>query len=80
METSKIGIIPVKIQLYLETCTWNKNEIKDQWIHNLTEVVIEGLEVDIIEKIKIAKDKDKEIVRIVKEIKKAGVKALQGEK
>ena len=32
------------------------------------EVVIEGLEVDIIEKMKIARGKDKEIVRIVKEM------------
>ena len=28
--------------------------IKEQWIYNLLEVVIEGPEVDIIEKIKIA--------------------------
>jgi len=26
--------------------------MKDQWIHNLTKIVIEGLEVDIIKKIK----------------------------
>jgi len=32
--------------------------------------------VEIVEKIKIAKRKDKEVVRVVKEIKKAGVKVL----
>jgi len=34
----------------------NNNQIliKEQWIYNLLEVVIEGPEVDIIEKIKIA--------------------------
>ena len=32
--------------------------------------------MEIVEKIKIAKRKDKEVVRVVKEIKKAGVKVL----
>jgi len=32
--------------------------------------VIEGPEVNIIEKIKIARSKDKEVVKIVKKIKK----------
>ena len=35
------------------------------------------LEVDIVEKIKIAKWKNKEAVRVVEEIKKAGVKVLK---
>ena len=46
----------------------NQTLIKEQWIHSLAEVVIEGLEVEILEKIKIARDKDKEIVRVVKEM------------
>ena len=53
--------------------------IKDSWIHSLGEVVIKGPEVDIIEKIKKAKGKDEEIVRIVEEMKKANVKELRGE-
>ena len=40
---------------------------------------MEGLEVDIIEKIKKAKSKDEDIIRVVEEIKKAGVKVLQGD-
>ena len=52
--------------------------IKDNWIRNLQEVVIEGPEVDIIEKMKIARKKDKEVVRVVEEMKKAKVKVLQG--
>ena len=40
--------------------------------------MIEGSEVDIIEKMKKARSKDKDVVRIVEEIKKAGVKELQG--
>jgi len=38
--------------------------------------VIEEPKVDIIEKIKITKSKDKEIVKIVEEMKKVGIKIL----
>jgi len=59
----------------------NNNQIfiKDNWIRSLEEVVIEGPEVDIVEKIKKARGKDKEVVRIVKEMKNARVKELRGE-
>ena len=53
--------------------------IKDCQLYSLHEVVIEGPEVDIVEKIKKAKGKDKEVVRVVGEIKKAGVKVVRGE-
>jgi len=43
-------------------------------------VVIEESEVNILEKVKIAKSKNKEVVRVVKEIKKVGVKVLRGNK
>jgi len=58
----------------------NENQvfIKDNWIRSLQEVVIEGPEVDIIEKIKKARSKDEDIVRVVEEMKKAGVKGLRG--
>ena len=58
----------------------NKDQvvIKDNWIHNLQEVVIEGLEVEILEKIKKARSRDKDVVRVVEEIKKAKVKKVQG--
>jgi len=56
----------------------NKNQIiiKDNWLCKLEEVIIEGLEVNIIEKIKKARDKDEEVVRIVEEMKKVGVKSI----
>ena len=54
----------------------NQTLIKEQWIHNLSEVVIKEPKKDIIEKIKIAKDKDKEIVNVVEEIKRVGLKVL----
>jgi len=57
---------------------WKIGVDKDNWIHKLQEVVIEGSEVDIIKKIKKARSKDKDVVRVVEEMKKAGVKKLQG--
>ena len=57
----------------------NQIFIKDNWIHSLEEVVIEGSEVNIVEKIKKARSKDEEVVRLVEEIKKAKVKKLRGE-
>ena len=58
----------------------NENQvfIKDNWIRSIQEVVIKGPEVEILEKIKKARDKDEEVVRIVEEMKKARVKAIQG--
>jgi len=59
----------------------NENQIiiKDHWIHNMYEVVVEGPEVDLLEKIKKARSKDKDIVRIVEEMKKARVRELRGD-
>ena len=57
----------------------NQVFIKDCWLCNLYEVVIDELEVDIVEKIKKARSKNKEVVRVEEEMKKAGVKMLQGE-
>ena len=59
----------------------NNNQIfiKDHWIHSLSEVVIEELKVDILEKMKIAGSKDKKVVRVVEEMKKAEVMVLRGE-
>ena len=51
--------------------------IKDNWIHSPQEVVIEGPEVEIVEKIKKVRSKDEDVVRVVEEMKKAGVKELQ---
>jgi len=58
----------------------NENQvfIKDNWIHRMQEVVVEGPEVDIVEKIKKARSKDEDVVRVAEEMKKAGVKELQG--
>ena len=56
----------------------NKSQvfIKDNWIRSLQKVVIEGPEVEILEKIKKARSKDKDVVRVVEEMKRAKVKEL----
>ena len=58
----------------------NENQVvvKDSWVCRLEEVIIEGLEVKVVEKIKKAGGKDKEVVRIVEEMKKVKVKELWG--
>ena len=60
----------------------NENQvfIKDNWICSLQEAIIERPEVEILEKIKKARSKNKDVVRIVEEMKKAKVKELQGNK
>jgi len=44
------------------------------------EVVVEEPEVDIVEKIKKMRSKDEDVVRVVEEMKKAGVKELRENK
>ena len=56
----------------------NENQvvIKDNWICSIQEVVIEGPKVDIVEKIKKVRSKNKDVVRVVEEMKKTKVKKL----
>jgi len=56
----------------------NENQIiiKDNWLCRLQEIVIEGPEVEILEKIKKARSKNEDVVRVVEEMKKAKVKEL----
>jgi len=60
----------------------NENQIliKDNWIYSMYEVVVEGPEVDLVEKIKRARSKDEDVIRVVEEMKRAGVKELRGNK
>ena len=57
----------------------NQIFIKDNWICSMYEVVVEGPEVDLLEKIKKARSKDEDVVRVVEEMKKAGVRELRGD-
>jgi len=56
----------------------NQVIIKDQWIRNMYEVIVEGPEVGLVEKIRKARSKDEDVVRVVEEMKKVGVKELRG--
>jgi len=60
----------------------NENQvfIKDNWIHSMYEIVVEGPEEDLVEKIKKAQSKDKDVIKVVEEMKKMRVKELRGNK
>ena len=55
----------------------NQKFIKEEWIRGMIEVVVKGLEIVLVEKIRRVRGKNKEVVKIVKEIKKVMVKALR---
>ena len=55
----------------------NQKLIKEEWIIGMMEVVVKGPEMMLLEKIKKTRGKDKEIVTVAKEMKKAGVKNLR---
>ena len=57
----------------------NQVFIKDNWICSMYEVVVEGPEVELVEKIKKARSKDENVVRVVEEMKKAEVRELRGD-
>ena len=42
------------------------------------EVVVEEPEIDLVEKIKKARSKDEDVIRVVEEMKKVGVRKLRG--
>ena len=48
-------------------------------MHSLHEVVIEGPKVNILEKIKKARNKNEKVVRVVEGMKKAGIRAVREE-
>ena len=58
----------------------NENQIfiKDNWIRSMYEVVVEGPEVDLVEKIKKARSRDEDVIRVVEKMKKVRVKELRG--
>jgi len=41
--------------------------------------LVEGLEEEIVKRIKEVRDKDEEVIKVVEEMKKAGVKTLRDE-
>jgi len=60
----------------------NENQVmvKEEWLEvRAMEQLIEGPDEGIIKKIKEARDKDEEVIKVVEEMKKAGVKTLRDE-
>ena len=60
----------------------NENQVmlKEEWVEiRAMEQLVEGLEKEIMKRIKEARDKDEEVIKVVEEIKKAGVKMLRDE-
>jgi len=60
----------------------NENQVmvKEEWLEvRAIEQLIEGPDKGIIKKIKEARDKDEEVIKVVEEMKKAGVKMLRDE-
>jgi len=60
----------------------NENQVmlKEEWLEvRVMEQLIEGPEEEIVKRIKEARDKDKKVIKVVEEMKKAGVKMLRDE-
>ena len=57
----------------------NQKLIKEEWVREMIEVVVERPKTMLLEKIKKARGKDKEVVKVVEEIKKVGIKNLREE-
>ena len=58
----------------------NENQVmvKEEWLEvRVMEQLIEGPDEGIIKKIKEARDKNEEVIKVVEEMKKAGVKMLR---
>ena len=60
----------------------NENQVmlKEEWLEvRAMEQLIEEPEEEIVKKIKEARDKNEKVIKVVEEIKKAGVKTLRNE-
>ena len=61
----------------------NKNQVmlKKEWLEiRVIEQLVEGPEKEIVKRIKEARNKDEEVIKVVEEMKKAGVKTLRDKK
>jgi len=68
-----------RLDLEVEVENGNKNQkwIKEEWVRGMMEVVVEGPETKLVEKIKRARGKDEEVMKFVEEMKNVGVKILK---
>ena len=61
----------------------NENQVmvKEEWLEvRAIEQLIEGPEEEIIKRIKEVRDKDEEVIKVVEEMKRVGVKTIREEK
>ena len=66
------------LKVKIENNNENQKLIKEKQIREIIEAVIKRLEIILVEKIKRAREKDKEVVKVIKEMKKTEVKVLRG--
>jgi len=76
----KVDSLSIRPDWKVEVENDNENQklIKKEWVRGMMEIVVEGPETMLMEKIKKAREKNEEAVRVVKEIKKARVRNLRG--
>jgi len=55
----------------------NQKLIREKWVRGIMKIVVEGPETMLMEKIKKVRGNNKEVVRVIEEIKKAGVRNLR---
>jgi len=63
----------------MENNNENQKLIKEEWMQGIIEVILEGLETILVEKIRV-RGENKEVEKLVKEMKKTEVKVLIEEK
>ena len=54
--------------------------IKEKWVWGITKVVVEESEILLVEKMKKARKKNKEIIKIIEKMKKSRSKDIKGDK
>ena len=71
-----------RLDLGVEVEKNNENQklIKEEWIKGMIEVVVEGPEMMLVEKMKRTREKDEEVVKVVEKMKKVEVKVLRRNK
>ena len=71
-----------RLDLGVEVEKNNENQklIKEEWIKGMIEVVVEGQEMMLVEKMKKTREKDEEVVKVVEKMKKVEVKVLRRNK
>ena len=58
------------LKMRIENDNKNQKLIKEKWIREIIEAVVKELEMILVEKIKKARKKDKEVIKVVEEMKK----------